>query len=66
MSHNYSLCCVLFPQDGVDGDSIFDSTDLDGRQSRAESLERAWDRICTNYQHQLDMEGLNDVVPQVD
>ena len=65
------MCCVLFPQDGVDGDSIFDSTDLDGRQSRAEtesleSLERAWDRICTNYQNQLDMEGLNDVVPQVD
>lgn len=50
----------------MDGDNIFDSTDLDGRQSRAESLERAWDRICTNYQNQLDMEGLNDVVPQVD
>ena len=50
----------------MDGDNIFDSTDLDGRQSRAESLERAWDCICTNYQNQLDMEGLNDVVPQVD
>lgn len=49
----------------MDYDAIFDSSDLDARASRADALERTWDRIRFNYQQSLDAEGLTDVVPQV-
>lgn len=56
---------IFFCQDGVDYDAIFDSSDLDARASRADALERTWDRIRFNYQQSLDAEGLTDVAPQV-
>lgn len=60
----YSWQLPLF-QDGVDADAIFDSADLDARSQRADSLERAWGRLCANYQQSMDLEGVSDVVPQV-
>ena len=55
-----SLC-----QDGVDAESLFDSSDLDARAQRADALEKAWGRISMNYQQSMDLEGLADVAPQV-
>ena len=59
----YSWQLPLF-QDGVDADAIFDSADLDARSQRADSLERAWGRLCANYQQSMDLEGFLMLFPR--
>ena len=64
-SHKAHIFPPAVHQDGVDTNTIFDSTDLDQRSARGASLMATFDRICANYQQAMDVEGVTDAVVQV-